>query len=183
MIELNTLLSDLGLEPSKVLVMRHQPYEPELRKVFPSIALEARRLFDAYQSAHNPRTESALKRASHLASFIADGGGRAIFVGLYDVVGYRTVNREQWLAISENQALMDMGMLSWMAKGREHALWFDLPPRDCYQIWSGKLVVGWPSPDRSWYRWADRNRFPILSIHEENVLERPALSWDQLILT
>ena len=183
MIELNTILADTGLDPARVLVMRHQPYEPALRKIFPAIALEARHLFNAYQSAHNPKTESALAKASHLASFIADGSGKALFVGLYDVVGHRTVDREQWLAIPENRALIDLGMLTWVEKGRDSAKWFNLPSRELYQNWSGKLVVGWPPPDRSWYRWADRNIFPVISIHEENVLERPALSWDQLVLS
>ncbi len=183
MIELNTLLADVGINPEKTLVFRHQPYEPELRKIFPAIALEARELLEAYQSAHNPRAESALRRASHLVTFIASGSGKALFVGVYNVAGYRTVSRDEWFAMPENQALMDLGMMSWTAKDRDEALWFDLRHRQFYEDWAGKLVVGWPKPDRSWFRWADRNQFPILAIHEDNVLERQARTWDQLALT
>lgn len=183
MIELNTLLADIGINPEKTLVFRHQPYEPELRKIFPAIALEARELLEAYQSAHNPRAESALRRASHLVTFIASGSGKALFVGVYDVAGYRTVSRDEWFAMPENQALMDLGMMSWTAKDRDEALWFDLCHRQFYEDWVGKLVVGWPKPDRSWFRWADRNHFPILAIHEDNILERQARTWDQMALT
>lgn len=183
MIELNTMLADIGLEPSKTLVFRHQPYEPALRKMFPTIALESRELLEAYQSAHNPKAESALRKASHLATFIANGTGQALFIGLYDVAGHRPISRDEWFAIPENRVLMDLGMMSWTAKDRDHALWFDLRHRSCYDEWSGKLVVDWPKPDRSWYRWADRNIFSIRAIHEENVLAQQVRRWDQLLLT
>lgn len=182
-ISLNTLLRDEDIDPASVLVMRHQPYEPQLRAIFPWLALAEPDLYNAFQSAHNPRAESALSKTGVLASFIAQGSGKALFVGLFKVLGSTPVNRQQWLAKSENVRLMEYGMLSWTAKERTQALWFDLKLMESYRHWSGRLIIGWPKPDRSWYRWAARNEFPILAIHEENVLEGPSESWDRLSLS
>lgn len=182
-IGLGSLLAEADIDPRAVVVMRHQPYEPQLRALFPSIALEARDLYNAYQSAHNSRAESALRKASYLASFIADGAGRALFIGMYRVCGAVPVNREQWLAIPENRRLMDLGMLSWIEKGRTEALWFDLKLTEFYHDWFGRLVIHWPPPDRSWYRWADRNDFAIQAVHAENALESPSVTWEQIALS
>ena len=182
-ISLGSLLAEEGIDPRTVIVMRHQPYEPRLRALFPSIALEARDLYNAYQSAHNSRAESALSKASYLASFIADGAGRALFIGMYRVNGSVSVDRERWLDMPENQRLMGLGMLSWIEKDRTEALWFDLELMDFYQHWFGRLVVDWPPPERSWYRWADRNHFAVKAVHEENVLESPSVSWEQIALS
>lgn len=34
-LNLNNLLKGKGIDPKKVIVMRHRPYEPELNKVLP----------------------------------------------------------------------------------------------------------------------------------------------------
>jgi hypothetical protein len=48
--------------------------------------------------------------------------------------------------------------------------------------WAGKLVIDWPSPDRSWTRWTESNTFPVRAIHTESILVRPIPSWRELVL-
>lgn len=47
----------------------------------------------------------------------------------------------------------------------------------------GRLIVGWPGIERSWWRWASRNRFEVHAIHEESRLIRPLPPWNELVLT
>jgi hypothetical protein len=48
-ITLNDILVGAGIDPKQVLVLRHRPNEPELRKVLPWLAAEKPATFNAYQ--------------------------------------------------------------------------------------------------------------------------------------
>ena len=47
----------------------------------------------------------------------------------------------------------------------------------------GKLVVGWPPPERSWYRRAHNNLMPILAIREENYFSADPPPWHEIDFT
>ena len=49
--------------------------------------------------------------------------------------------------------------------------------------WKGNLVVGWPPPERSWWRRAHRNEIPVLAILEESALDAAMPEWDRINLT
>jgi len=66
---------------------------------------------------------------------------------------------------------------------RPTILWFDLAPTDFYADWKGKLIVGWPPPERSWWRRAHRNDFPVLAILDESALSTGMPSWEDIVLT
>jgi hypothetical protein len=183
MISLATILDELGLDPKTVLVMRHQPSEPQLRAVFPQIALELRDVYNDYQSTQAPKTESAIRQASYIASFVSGGSSRAVFVGFYEMRGFELIRRDQWLAKAGIQKLISLGMAQWEENSLEKHLWFDLHLTEHYQNLFGRLSVDWPVPDRSWYRWADKNHFPIRAIYEDNALEKPIIKWDDLLLS
>ena len=68
---LNDLLQRQGIDPKNVIVLRHRPEEPELRRVLPWLAADKPQVFNAYQRAHRPRLEQALTHVLHVASFIA----------------------------------------------------------------------------------------------------------------
>jgi len=80
---LNILLADADIDPRTVLVMRHRPFEPELRKVLPWLAAEKPDVFNAYQQTQGEKLEKAMLGAKHVASFIGHEPGKAVFVGLY----------------------------------------------------------------------------------------------------
>ena len=48
-VELNDILVKQGINPETVLVLRHRPTQPELRKVLPWLATEKPQIYNAYQ--------------------------------------------------------------------------------------------------------------------------------------
>ena len=95
---LNDLPTDKGIEPGRVLVLRHRPHEPELNKVLPWLAAEKPDLFNAYQQSQRARLESVMQRmqgAGYAASFIGYSPGKALFIELYEIVSSKPLTREQ----------------------------------------------------------------------------------------
>ena len=176
---LNDLLRINNIDPKTVLVFRHCP-EPQLNKVFPWLAAERPDLFNAYQESHGEKVEKAMQRAVYIASFIGHKPGKALFVGLYQIKGFKQITREQFLNIKANRELKSYGM---EGARRDAFLWFDLVLCDFYSEWKGKLIVTWPGLERSWWRWADRNDIPVQSIVEENQLVENMPNWDQIDLS
>lgn len=63
-------------------------------------------------------------------------------------------------------------------------LWFDLTLlTDFYGHWKGKLIVGWPPPERAWWRRAHRNEFPIIAVLEDSALDAALPQWDEIEFT
>jgi hypothetical protein len=87
----NDLLAKGNIDPSGVLVLRHTPWEPKLRKVLPRLAADQSDVFNAYQSTQDTKVEAEMLRAKHVASFIGlekrkgSTEHAAVFVGLYKV--------------------------------------------------------------------------------------------------
>src|SRR5208282_2980119 len=184
--ELNYLLSRNGIDTKKtrVLVMRHVPTEPDLRKALPWLAADRPDLFNGYQEIQSPHAEKQLAQAAYLASFIGHKAGEALFVGLYKVKGHRRISRRAYWKKRANIELRKLGMKGW-SKGdsRSVALWFDLDLMDIYQEWKGKLIVNWPPPEISWTRWANDNEFFVKAIIEESYLDKGMPHWSELVLT
>ncbi len=178
---LNRLLEADGLNLQDVLVFRHRPWEPALNRVFDWIVAERRDLFECYQSTHAPNTESALGRARYVASFIRHRPKQALFVGLYSIESQREVSVAAYQDRPLHRELMSHGMGGHKASdGRETVIEFSLKPTSWNSDWSERLVVDWPGLERSWYRWADRNIFPVAAIAEESCLIAPVPAWDEL---
>lgn len=187
---LNDLLAKHGLDTKQrkhILIMRHRPHEQALRRVLPWLAAEKPVLFNAYQQTQNERVEKALVQAKYLVSFIGHEPGEALFVGLYKVGKSRSLSFEQFWRIRSFRELGKLGMRGFVKGTRRSCLWFDLRTTELVSEWSGRLIIGWPPPERAWCRWADRNEFPIQAILQESLLVRempPAeeltLSWKEL---
>ena len=188
---LNQLLEIDGIDPKSVLVFRHRPWEPKLNQVFDWIVAERPELFECYQTTHGQRTESALERASYVASFVRYRPKQALFVGLFRLTGTnRVLTPQQCIARPLHQELMQFGMGGFSASdGRSSVVEFGLERTTWKSDWTERLIVDWPGLERSWYRWADRNRFVVRAISEESKLKSPmpfwqdiALEWRQLAL-
>ncbi len=181
---LNQLIERDGIDPASVLVFRHRPWEPQLNRVFDWIVSERRDLFDCYQTTHAERTESALERAKFVASFIRYRPKQALFVGLYRLTGLNSVlTNEQCNARPLHQELISFGMGgSTASEGRVSIVEFGLEVTDWHNTWSERLVIEWPGLERSWYRWLDRNTFPIAAIAEESKLKAPMPDWASIVL-
>ena len=182
---LNDLLITKNVDPEKVLVLRHRPSEPELNKVFPLIAADRSDLFDAYQQTQREKLEkvmAAMIGTGYVASFIAHGAARALFIGLYKIDGARPITYDEYWKMPEHVELKALGMAGFDGK-RPSVLWFDLPSANFYPEWKGKLVVDWPPPERSWWRRAHRNVIPVRAILEESVLDGRMKEWNELEFT
>lgn len=78
---------------------------------------------------------------------------------------------------------MTLGMGGFKATdGRDSVVEFDMRDTGWRSEWSRRLVVDWPEPERAWYRWANRNSFPVRAIAEEQLLVAPIPDWHDLIL-
>ncbi len=180
---LNDLLQKHGIAPEQALVFRHTPIEPELNKVLPWLASERPDLFNAYQQTQTEKVENAMKKAKYVASFIAQESDTALFVGLYAVGGWRPLSHEQFWRVPAYAEMKEKFGLMGFSNKRKSVLWFDLKPCDFYRDWKGKLIVRWPPPAVSWWRWADRNEMPVTAIVEESLLVKCMPQWEEIGLT
>ena len=178
--EFNDLLRKADIDPASVLIMRHRPSDPLLRKALRRLALEDEKSFIDYQSSHGPRTEAALKRVNFIASFVADGGNRALFVGLFGITGSEIVEGNRWLSNPTLRGLVDVEVRE--QRARAEVIWFHQERvLSFYPEWTGCLCIAWPPPERAWFRRAERNILPIIAIHEEQALVPRLADWDQLV--
>jgi hypothetical protein len=183
-LELADLLDKQPIDPKTVLVLRHRPKEPELRRVLPQLASEKPKIYNAYQQTQTPRVEKAMTRAKYVASFIGHKPGKALFVGLYEKRGEaRRLTKDTYWQEPGNIELRKLAKLEYDEK-RPFVLWFDLKLTKICAEWKGKLVVGWPGKELSWWRWADKNKFEIQAILEKDVLTEAQMPpWRRLVLT
>jgi hypothetical protein len=181
MLELNDLLGKAGVDPASTLVMRHRPTEPALRRVLPWLAQERPEVFNAYQSQHGPRTEAALLKARHLASFIGHETGQALFVGLYAVRGGTPVTPEAFWEMPANRMLHGYGTRG--PAEDQQPIWFDLALTPLIGEFKGRLVVRWPGIERAWWRWAARNTIPVHAILPDSALVPAMPDWHSLVLS
>jgi len=177
--DLNSLLREVSIDPETTLVLRHRPKEPDLRRVLPWLAAEQPDVFNAYQQTQTPKVEKQMMKASHVVSLIGDQGGRGLFVGLYENQGHRVTRLSDRRKISGKCELSKYGHL---VHGKK-CLWFDLSLTEHFQDWAGKLIVRWPPPEISWSRWSAKNRFDVIAIREESLLNQHMPDWRDMTFT
>ena len=179
---LNDLLVSKKIDPEQVLVLRHRPSDPRLNKVLPWLAAERPDVFNAYQQTQGAKVERAMTTASYVASFIGHEPAKALFVGLYSIGPSISLDREEYWQLPAHIELKTFGMRGFTEEdGRTAILCFDLVATDFYASWKGKLIVGWPSPERSWWRRAHRNVIPIEAILEESALVDNVPEWKDIL--
>lgn len=183
---LNDLLPKAGIDPKQVLVLRHRPTEPELNKVLPWLAAEKPDVFNAYQQTQGGKLEKVFQSmtgSGYVASFIGREAGKAVFVGMYKIETSTPLTVKKYWDVPAHKQLRLLGMRGFTGEKRPSILWFDLVCIDFYSNWKGKLNVGWPPPERSWWRRAHRNVFPVLSISDESSFDSAMPTWDEIDLT
>jgi len=181
MIELNNLLEKEDLDPKTGMVMRHRPTEPGFRKALRWLAADKLDLYNAYQSSHSETVERALGRATYLVSCIGHEPGKALFVGVYRVDGWRNMTGKRWAAVEPGKKLIQLGVRGPDSERQFRV--FNLVCTKHLAAWKGRLVVEWPPPERSWWRWAGRNRMPVDAVHPESILVKQMPPWNEFVLT
>jgi hypothetical protein len=185
---LGDLLARESIDPRSVIVMRHRPAEPELNKVLRWLATDKPEVFNAYQQTQGPKLEkvmSALQGVGFVASFIGHEPGKAIYVGLYRLgVSSKPLTLSEYWQVPAYIEMKAFGMRGFTPdRGRASLLWFDLCLTDFYAHWKGKLIVGWPPPERSWWRRAHRNDFPVLAVLDDSALVTRMPEWNEISLS
>jgi hypothetical protein len=181
---LNNLLRTKGIDPQEVLVFRHRPFETELNRRLPWLAAEKPDVFNAYQQTQSEKVEKAMLGATHVASFIGREAGKALFIGLYSIGASKPLTFEQYWQVPAYVEMKSFGMKGFTRdEGRSTVLWFDLVRTDFYADWKGKMIVGWPPPERSWWRRAHRNEMPVLAVLQDSALDAAMPPWDEISLT
>jgi hypothetical protein len=181
--QFNDLLQEVKISPKDVMVFRHRPKEPKLRKVLPWLVNENHKVFNAYQQTQGPIVEKSMLRAKYVASFIGHEAGKALFVGLYEVNDHWSLSFEQYWKEPTLHELKTKYEMRGMTDKSATSLWFDLVILPFHEEWKGKLIICWPGKELSWWRWADRNEFAIHAITEDSLLDRKMEKWDELVLS
>lgn len=180
MLTLTSLLDDAGLPFDNIIVARHTPKEPPLRRVIKAIVVQRPDLFRVYQSVQGEKLESAMTRAAYMASFLDNGPGSAIFAGLYRIGRSRKVTQALFNAVPENRELLALGMDD---EWNRDPLMFEMELNDGLSEWIGRLCVGWSVNPRPWWQWAKRERFPVTALHPENMLSPAMPPWEEIVLS
>jgi hypothetical protein len=182
--DFSDLLSKHGVDARDVLVLRHRPHEPKIRKILPWLSAERPDLFNAYQQTQGERLEKAMLRAKHIASFIGHEPGKALFAGLYAIGANTPLSHSEYWTLPLHLELQALGMKGFGEDDkRKTVLRFDLDLTDFYGEWKGRLIIGWPPPERVWWRRAHTNDFPVQAVLEESTLVGSIPSWDEIILS
>ncbi len=178
----NELLEMVGINPTDTptLVLRHQPREKELRRVFAWIAQEKPELFNAYQNLQGDRVSKSMRKARYIASFIAMRADNAFFVGLYEAKGYAPKSKDELLRLPDVHNLVELGMGS---EWPDEIYWHDLEPTELLAPFRFSLTIRWPGLARSWVRWADRNVFEVLPSPVAEEIRTGMPNWDNLDLS
>jgi len=185
-VQFNDLLHGQEIDPESVLVLRHRPHEPVLRRVLPWLAAEKPDVFNAYQQTQGPKLEKVMQSlvgSGHVASFVGEDAGSALFVGLYAIRGTRELTFEQCCQIPAYAAMKSYGTQELQKRPERKRQWFDLALTPFYEQWHGKLIVTWPPPERSWWRRAHRNTISISAILKESALRPEMPDWRDIVLT
>jgi GIY-YIG catalytic domain len=179
-LQFNDLLDSEGIDRKTVLVLRHRPTEPKLRRQLPWLAAEHPDMFNAYQQTQGPKLESAFKKARYVASFIAYESNKALFIGLYKRGDWRTLQPKDFKTVPGKEELSQRYGENW---SRQPETVFDLNLQPFYERWKGKLIIEWPGAQISWWRWSARNVLPVYAVLEQSFLDEEMPSWENLVLT
>ncbi len=184
---LNDLFISREIDPKQVLVLRHRPHEPELNKVLPWLAAEKPEVYNAYQQTQGEKLQNVMEGmigSGYVASFIGHAPGKALFIGLYSIGDAKPLTLDEFWRVPAYVEMKAFGMKGFSGEDtRSSVLWFDLGITDFYACWKGKLIIGWPPPERSWWRRSHRNEMPVLSILEDSSLDAAIPEWDKIILS
>lgn len=173
----NSLLEDRGLNEDTVLLRNT---EPCLRGALPYIASERPDLFCAYQQVQGVQLGKALGRAKVMASFVGEDSADALFVTCFAISNVRPITFQEFWSEPENQELASFGYLG--VQEGSVATRCTLTPTNALREFSGRLVASWPPPAVSWWRWADRNIFPIVALYREPFPHRQVPDWKEMVL-
>lgn len=160
MITLTDILLAAGLDPKRVVLMRHVVKGQQIHDLWRA----DRPRVEAYQTRQLVGVfGTGAGRATHLVTFLAGRGGKTICGGLYEVGDY------------EPAALDDVDPVTLAGHAGDRVIW-DLRRVESWQVYEDRLVVDWGRAYITWKQWADRSApKPVVEITDQ--LETPFPGW------
>ena len=175
----NDLLEKEGLLAEEVQLMRHRPTERRMLQALPGLRLTRPDLFNAYQEWQRVGLFNGTGITT-VASFVADGGGRATFAGLWRMNEKNLADESEWKADPRNAELIALGMDDLTKRPRANRERYQLSETGTLSDLIGRLLVAWKTRGQAWSHRADRQELQILAIHEENAFDPAPGSWDSV---
>lgn len=155
----NSLLRDVGIDPSRVRLVRHR--DPECQRDVYKAAVDRDQRFEQYQNAQgSERVVATIRRASHLAAFVVEPGSHAtLFVGIWQLLSLRAGNAPDPF------------------RGRTgdspHGVIIDSKRVPELDELHARLVIDWGGGERAWVQRADRRDKEISEIRRTAASEQP----------
>ena len=149
----NTLLREIGIEPSEVALVRHQDSRADRGRTPYGLWREDPAVFDEYQTVQNIIRKLPTRRA-YWASFVGLPDGGTLFVGLYRArfIGVLEEDRPRTQAIGTDLA----GTLNQ----------FDLQPDQRLDEFVGKLLIEWGKGERAIFQKPEEHNKPIIELRK-----------------
>ncbi|MEO1495986.1 MAG: GIY-YIG nuclease family protein [Planctomycetota bacterium] len=150
----NALLIGAGVQPAEVRLMRHQDTRSRAGSLY-DVWRDERGRFEEYQAYQRVRNAKKFD-APYWASFVVDGFGDTVFVGLY---------RARLAGVLERRVerLLQPGVYNEPGELHEYDTALDSRLDDLI----GRLVIDWGKSFVAWAQYADRQDKPILEIRAE----------------
>ncbi|QGZ96600.1 hypothetical protein DSM104635_03460 [Terricaulis silvestris] len=147
----NLLLSNAGLDPKEVSLLRHQDGRARRGRSIYQLWRDDRAVFEDYQSRQRRGVKLKFNRPLW-ASFVAAPNGETLFAGLYRV-GIPHPSETDWQAPHSGEVV---------AAGADHV--FPFERLSALSEFVGLLTVDWGGGTRSWVQRADRRDKPVLEL-------------------
>lgn len=151
----NSLLSQLGLAPETVILLRHQDKRAAPGRTPYELWRDDRPAFEADQSRQSIGNRPKFSRAPNWASFVATPGGATMFAGIY------AAKRTGVFAEHNPQPCGDVIDLAGSCDVYE--LQHDERSADL----EGRIFIDWGDGTRAWVQRADNQNKPIIELHPE----------------
>ncbi len=151
----NSLLTQLEVPPSSVILLRHQDKRSAPGRTPYHLWRYDRSAFEAYQSCQSVENRSKFSRAPFWASFVATPDGATIFVGFY-AAKYKGV-------LTKDTPLPNRDGIDLAGSCDVYDLQLDLRLADL----EGKIFVDWGDGKLAWVQRADSKNKPIIELHPE----------------
>lgn len=139
----NSLLNQLGLDASDVVLLRHQDHRAKKGRTPYELWRDDKPAFEQYQSTQDFRNRPKLTRVKYWASFVGTADGKTMFVGTYGAT-YRGILEEN-LYRAHADGIDQAGAFDV----------YDLKEHGGFKDLAGRLFIEWGKGARSWIQRAD----------------------------
>lgn len=184
MLRFNRFLREAGVKPENTAILLHTPPNQRFAALLPWFADAEPELFNAYQSAHNPRATSTLRQRDYVASFVRVEGGLLVFVGVYRNRGcVELSNTEIGQKRTVRRMIEEFGIYAEFETPQSGSWpWFQFELTDILANYRGRIQIK-PRLVPAYVRLAENLDAEIVALSAENVLSAAAPEWRDFIVS